>query len=44
MKYMKNIAMKKNRKVEGFVLKYPNNTIEKYVRYKDGKLTEHFSN
>lgn len=30
-----------NRNVEGFVVNY-NNSIEKYVRMKDGKLSEHF--
>lgn len=41
MNYMATIAKKVNRNVEGFVVNYENR-ITKYVRMKNGKLTEHF--
>lgn len=37
----RNYTKKVQRKVEGFVINYKD-TISKYVRYKNGKLTEHF--
>ena len=41
MIYIWHIAKKTNRDVEGFVVNYQDR-ISKYVRMKNGKLTEHF--